>query len=280
MHGGTPAWQDASTTPRDATEPRIPVTIATETHDDVRLIRIDAPERRNALDLERLTGLAHALREADEDADVRAIVLTGADPAFSAGLDLKAVGSGELDLAAVQEDGDGDPWRVLSEMATPTIAAVNGPAVTGGLELVLGCDLAIASEQAAFADTHARVGIHPSGGMTVLLPRYVGLRDALGMSLTGRFVGAEEARTMGLVNAVVPHGQLIEEALSWARSIAEADAGVLGAIRSTYRELDGLSRPDAHAREREIGLAMAVDAGAVEERRAAVIERGRGLRGG
>jgi enoyl-CoA hydratase len=257
---------------------RNPVSITTETHDAVLLVRIDAPERRNALDLERLTSLAHTLRDADVDPAVKAVVLTGADPAFSAGLDLKAVGSGELDLAAVQADGDGDPWRVLQEMTTPTVAAVNGPAVTGGLELVLCCDLAIASEQAALADTHARVGIHPSGGLTVLLPRYVGVRDALGMSLTGRFVGAEEARTMGLVNAVVPHGQLIEEALGWARAATEADPVVLARILETYRELESLPRSAAHAREREIGTAMAVDATAVEQRRAAVIERGRGLR--
>jgi enoyl-CoA hydratase len=255
------------------------VTIATETQDDILLVRIDAPQRRNALDLERLTGLARALRDGDADGSVRAIVLTGADPAFCAGLDLKAVGSGELDLAAVQADGAGDPWRALQEITTPTIAAVNGAAITGGLELVLGCDLAIASERAVFADTHARVGIHPSGGMTVLLPRYVGLRNALGMSLTGRFVDAEEARLIGLANAVVPHDELLEASLGWARSITEADPEILGAIHRTYRTLDGLPRDAARAMEREIGLSLAVDAAAVEQRRAAVIERGRGLQG-
>lgn len=256
------------------------MTIAIETHDTTRLLRIDAPQRRNALDLDRLTGLARAVREADADPSVRAIVLTGADPAFCAGLDLQAVGSGELDLAAVQADGAGDPWRALHEATTPTIAAVNGPAVTGGLELVLGCDLALASEHAVFADTHARVGIHPSGGMTVLLPRYVGLREALGMSLTGRFVGAVEAREIGLVNAVVGHDALLDEAHAWASSIADADPDVLAAIRRTYRELDGLPLPAAHAREREIGASLQVDAAAVERRRAAVIERGRSQRGG
>jgi enoyl-CoA hydratase len=256
------------------------VTIATEAHDDILLVRIDAPERRNALDLERLTGLARTLRDADADAGVGAIVLTGADPAFCAGLDLKSVGSGELDLAAVQAEGVGDPWRALQEITTPTIAAVNGAAVTGGLELVLGCDLAVASEKAVFADTHARVGIHPSGGMTVLLPRYVGLRNALGMSLTGRFVDAEEARSMGLVNAVVGHDELVEAALGWATSITEADPEYLAAIHGTYRALDGLPLEAARAREREIGMSLALDASAVEARRAAVIERGRGLQSG
>ena len=255
------------------------MSIATETHDDTLLIRIDAPERRNALDLERLTGLAHTLREADTDPAVHAIVLTGADPSFCAGLDLKAIGSGELNLAAVQAHGAGDPWRALQEITTPTVAAVNGAAVTGGLELVLGCDLAIASEHAVFADTHARVGIHPSGGMTVLLPRYVGLRDALGMSLTGRFVPADEARLMGLVNAVVPHEDLIDDALVWARSITEADPEMLAAVRATYRALDGLPLDAAHAREREIGTSLAVDANAIEGRRTEVIQRGRGLQG-
>jgi enoyl-CoA hydratase len=252
--------------------------LTTEAHGDVLLLRLDAPDRRNALDLATMTALVEVLRAADEG-DTRAIVLTGADPAFCAGLDLEAVGSGELVLEEV-EGIDADPWKVLQELSTPTIAAVNGAAVTGGLELVLCCDLAIASDRARFADTHARVGIHPSGGLSVLLPRYVGLRDALGMSLTGRFVDAAEARTMGLVNAVVEHDELLRTALAVAQGITELDPVITRELLGTYRELSGVPLADALDRERVKGRSLAVDTGAVEARRAAVIERGRGLAGG
>jgi enoyl-CoA hydratase len=252
--------------------------LTTEQHDDVLLLRLDAPDRRNALDLATMQALVAALREADEG-DTRAIVLTGADPAFCAGLDLEAVGAGELVLEEV-EAIDADPWKVLQELTTPTIAAVNGAAVTGGLELVLCCDLAIASERARFADTHARVGIHPSGGLSVLLPRYVGLRDALGMSLTGRFVDATEARAMGLVNAVVDHDELLRTALATAQAISECDPVITRELLGTYRELSGVPLGEALDREREKGRALVVDAAAVEARRQAVIERGKRLAGG
>jgi enoyl-CoA hydratase len=252
--------------------------LATDRHDTTVVLRLDAPERRNALDLATMRDLAAALRAADADDGVRAIVLTGADPAFCAGLDLDAVAAGELVLEEVAALA-ADPWQVLQELTTPTIAAVNGAAVTGGLELVLCCDLAIASERARFADTHARVGIHPSGGLTVLLPRFVGLRDALGMSLTGRFVDAEEARLMGLVNAVVAHDAVLPAALQAAAAIAETDADVLSAVLATYRALSGVPLADALDQERARGRGLAVDATAVEQRRAGVIERGRRLAG-
>lgn len=240
------------------------------------VLTLDAPDQRNALDLATMRSLVVALREADADDEVQAVVLAGADPAFCAGLDLTAVGSGELDLAEV-EALDADPWKALQQTATPTIAAVNGAAVTGGLELVLCCDLAIASERARFADTHARVGIHPSGGMSVLLPRYVGLREAMGMSLTGRFVPADEARSMGLVNEVVAHDELADAALATAAAVAECDPVIVTELLTTYRALSGTPLAAAFDAERERGRGLAVDAGAIESRRAAVIERGKRL---
>ena len=240
---------------------------------------LDAPERRNALDLDTMTELVRALRAADADPSVRAIVLTGADPAFCAGLDLDAVSAGHLVLEEVADE-DADPWQTLQELGTPTIAAVNGAAVTGGLELVLCCDLAIGSDRARFADTHSRVGIHPSGGMTVLLPRFVGLRAALGMSLTGRFVDAEEAHTMGLLNTVVAHADLLDASLATAAAVAASDATVQAALIESYRAQSGMALTDALERERQRGRGMTVDRGAVEARRAEVIARGRRLAGG
>lgn len=239
-------------------------------------LRLDAPDRRNALDLDTMAALVRELRAADADEDVRAIVLTGADPAFCAGLDLEEVSAGRLDLTEVEAQ-DADAWQVLQTLSTPTIAAVNGAAVTGGLELVLCCDLAVASEQARFADTHARVGIHPSGGLTVLLPRYVGLRQALGMSLTGRFVDAAEAAQLGLVNAVVPHEQLAAATAQVVDAIAGTDRRVAGELLATYRLLSGVPREEALTVERERGRGLIVDPDAVESRRQAVIERGRTL---
>ncbi len=239
-------------------------------------LRLDAPDRRNALDLDTMATLVEELRAADADPEVRAIVLTGTDPAFCAGLDLEEVSAGRLDLTEVAAR-DADPWQVLQTLSTPTIAAVNGPAVTGGLELVLCCDLAIASEQARFADTHARVGIHPSGGLTVLLPRFVGLRQALGMSLTGRFVAAEEAATLGLVNAVVPHEQLLPATGQVVAAITGTDAVVVSELLATYRLLSGVPYEEALAVERERGRGLAVDTAAVDARRQDVIERGRSL---
>lgn len=240
------------------------------------ILRLDDPDRRNALDLATMAALVAELRAADADEDVRAIVLTGADPAFCAGLDLEEVAAGRLDLTEVEAQ-DADPWQVLQTLATPTIAAVNGAAVTGGLELMLCCDLAIASEQARFADTHARVGIHPSGGLTVLLPRLVGLRTALGMSLTGRFVAAEEAAQMGLVNAVVPHERLASATAEVVEAITGTDPVVAAELLATYRLLSGVPRAEALAVERERGRGLHVDPAAVEGRRQAVIERGRTL---
>ncbi len=250
--------------------------LAVDRSGDHVTLRLDAPQRRNALDLETMAALVAALRAADDDPAVRAVVLTGTDPAFCAGLDLAEIAGGRLDLAEVARL-DADPWRVLQELATPTIAAVNGPAVTGGLELLLCCDLAIASEQARFADTHARVGIHPSGGMSVLLPRYVGLRQALGMSLTGRFVDAHEAAAMGLVNAVVPHGRLQEATEQTVEAIVGTDPVVVGELLTTYRLLSGVPLEEALQTERERGRGIVVDPSAVEARRQAVIERGRQL---
>jgi enoyl-CoA hydratase len=241
-------------------------------------LRLDAPERRNALDLDTMAALVSHLRAADADEDVRVIVLAGTDPAFCAGLDLEEVAAGRLDLTEVAAR-DADAWAVLQSMATPTIAAVNGPAVTGGLELVLCCDLAIASERARFADTHARVGIHPSGGLSVLLPRYVGLRQALGMSLTGRFVDADEALSLGLVNAVVPHAALPGAVDAAVEAIAGTDPVVVRELLTTYRRVSGMPLAEALEVERARGRASAVDPAAVEGRRRAVIERGRRLAG-
>lgn len=244
-----------------------------DTEDGVRTLTLHRPHRRNALDGELTTALAGAIREADADPQVRLTVLTGADPAFCAGADVKAVGAGDFDLDAAL-GADNDPWLALHESDTPTLAAVNGPAITGGLELVLRCDLVFASDRATFADTHARIGVHPGGGLTVLLPQAVGLRRAREMSFTGNAIDAATAHRWGLVNRVVAHDRLAAEVAAFARDLAD-DTALVRAINATYRMGAELPAADAFELERRRMRDHGIDAGQVEHRRAGLVERGR-----
>ncbi len=189
--------------------------------DRIMTVTLNRPEARNALSRALSFALWDAVLAAGDDAEVDAVILTGADPAFSAGVDLKEI-TGELPRTA-EERGPGEGperyenglYRFLPVIPKPIIGAINGVAVTGGLELALQCTFLVASERARFADTHARVGIMPGGGITVLLAQSIGLRRAIEMSLTGNFVTAEEALDLGLVNHVVPHDEL----LAFARDV-------------------------------------------------------------
>jgi enoyl-CoA hydratase len=252
--------------------------ILTETAGGVRTITLNRPAARNALNRELTARLAEALTTAEDDPDVAAVVLTGADPAFCAGLDLREVGAQGMSQEAVT-DTKASPWMTLAAMDTPVIGAVNGPAVTGGLELVLQCSFLVASERAVFADTHARVGIHPGGGLTGLLPQAVGLRRAREMSFTGRFVGAEEAYRIGLVNHVVPHQQLVPFARRLAGEVAAVDAATLQAINATYRDVAGTTLDEGLELERRRFAEWKLNPADVEARRQAVIDRGRAQRG-
>ncbi len=240
----------------------------------VRTLRLHRPAARNALTAALIHDLGGALREVEADTAVAVVVLTGTDPAFCAGLDLKELGASGANVALAGHDDD--PWQVLRRMTTPVIGAVNGPAVTGGLELALGCDFLLASERAAFADTHARVGAMPGGGMTPLLQQAVGLRKALEMSLTGNFVDAAEALRIGLVNEVVPHGALAERAAQLASDVAGSDPTLVEKLKASYREAAAGTVDQAWDVERREFRAWRLDPAEVERRRAAVIERGRG----
>lgn len=240
--------------------------------DLVAVVTLNRPERRNAISAELLTRLRAELAELDARPDVRAIVLTGTDPAFCAGLDLAELGDPERPLSRATQG------PVIPELTKPLIGAVNGAAVTGGLELALACDFLVASERARFADTHARIGVLPGWGLTVELPAAVGLRRAREMSATGNFVGARTALSWGLVNHVVPHDELLSTARRLAADAASSDPDVLGAIFATYDEGSQLTAREArkveivaHSRWHAAGI----DHGEVARRREAVIERGR-----
>ena len=246
--------------------------VLVEVDDLVAVVTLNRPERRNAISGKLLAGLRDALAELDARADVRAIVLTGADPAFCAGLDLSELGQPGGPFAGASSGA------VIPELTTPLIGAVNGAAVTGGLELALACDFLVASDRATFADTHARVGVMPGWGLTVALPEAVGLRRAREMSATGNFIGAPTALEWGLVNHVVPHDDLLGFSRRLAADVASADPGALRAILATYREgalVTAWEARQVEARAHKTFHAGGIDAGLIASRRDAVIRRGR-----
>jgi enoyl-CoA hydratase len=243
--------------------------------DSIATVTLNRPERRNALSGELLTLLTQTLAELDERPDVRVIVLTGADPAFCAGLDLTELGQPDSPLRGVASD------HVVPDLAKPLIGAVNGVAVTGGLELALACDFLVASERARFADTHARVGIQPGWGLTVALPEAVGFRRAREMSATGNFVDAQTALAWGLVNHVVAHADLLTFTRALAADAASCDQDAMRAIFATYDAGYLGTRREALQLERQVNArshARGIDPAQVAERRAAVIARGRAQR--
>jgi len=248
--------------------------LLSETAEGVRTITLNRPAARNALSSELIDRLVEALHAAEDDPDVRAVILTGADPAFCAGLDLREAGASGLPAGAVL-DPKNSPWWVLHAMDTPVIGAVNGPAITGGLELVLQCAFLVASERAVFGDTHARVGVHPGGGLTGLLPQAVGLRRAREMSLTGNFIDAAEAHRLGLVNHVVPHEGLLPTARRLAADVAGGDPRTSAALNASYRDVAALPLGEGLALERERFRTWEYDPASIEARRRAVTERGK-----
>src|SRR3954449_11950673 len=206
-----------------------------EVSDRIATVTLNRPEARNALssDVRRL--LPQRLLEADGREDVDVIILTGADPAFCAGLDLKELGSTAGNLNAATEAVTHGPFPALTK---PIIGAVNGACITGGFELALNCDFLVASERARFGDTHTRVGVMPGWGMTVLLPQAIGVRRAREMSFTGNFLTGEEALQFGLVNHVVAHEELIPFARKIAVDIINNDQAGVRQIRATYAEVN------------------------------------------
>ena len=253
-------------------------TIRYEVTDRVATITIDREEARNSLDLASLEALKAAVARAEADDGSDVTILTAVGSVFSAGLDLKSLSSGEIDV--LEHTRIGNPW---SGRTKPMIAAVNGPAITGGLELVLNSDIAVAADNAAFADTHTRVGILPFWGMSALLPRAVGPRNAALMTLTGNFIDATTALSWGLVVEVVVPEELQRRAREIAADIVQNDQPGVRAMLALYR--DGAGLPDADAQRLEIERSTAwhgegFDAAGIAQRFESIKRRGRAQRGG
>jgi enoyl-CoA hydratase len=254
-----------------------------EVTDRVATITIDRPEARNALNSEVLALLPRFITEAEERDDVDVVILTGTDPAFSAGVDLKeaaAGGQGDADAAigAVVESRTG-PFPPHTK---PLIGAVNGVAVTGGLEVALGCDFLIASDRSRFADTHARVGVMPGWGLTVLLPQAIGVRRAREMSVTGNYVDAEQALAWGLVNHVVPHDELLPFCRQLGADVVSNDQAGVRQILGTYAEVVATTVAEGWQIEGRRAAAWPGnrwDPEEIAKRRQAVVDRGRAQQG-
>lgn len=250
--------------------------VLTEVRDRVAVVTLNRPAARNALNAELQRELPRALSVVEADEGVDVIILTGADPAFCAGVDLKELGAGGVGIAELVLPKD--QLGPLPPRTKPVIGAVNGPAVTGGFELALACDFLVASERARFADTHARVGVMPGWGLTVLLPQAIGVRRAREMSTTGNFIDAQTALAWGLVNHVVPHGELLERCRALAGDIVGNDPAGVRQMLATYREVTAPTVDEGWRIEARIAREWSgnrLDADEIEARRAAIVERGR-----
>ncbi len=218
----------------------------------VTVVTIDRPERRNAVDRATADALSAAFEAFDADSDASVAVLTGAGSTFCAGADLQAIASGDGNRVA--EDGAGPMGPTRLALSKPVIAAVEGHAVAGGLELAVWCDLRVAAVDATFGVYCRRFGVPLVDGGTVRLPRLVGQGRALDLILTGRGVGADEALAMGLVNRVVPTGGALEAAIAWADEIAALPQICMRNDRLSAIDQWSLSVPDALLHETRLGF--------------------------
>ena len=190
-----------------------------EIEDGVATVTLNRPQAMNALSKALRSQLYQVMKQVDADDSVRAVILTGAgERAFTAGLDLKELGSEEGALGAANAEGaDENPVKAIELCRKPVIGAINGVAITGGFEVAIACDVLVASTNARFADTHARVGIVPGWGLSQKLSRMIGISRAKELSFTGNLLDAETAHAWGLVNHVVAPDEL----LPLARKLAD-----------------------------------------------------------
>ncbi len=203
----------------------------------VGLIRLNRPEKLNALSGRLLEELLQALDGFEADPEIRVVVITGNDRAFAAGADIQEF----QDMTAIRMLGGhrAAVWERIRRFAKPLVAAVSGYCLGGGCELAMLCDLIVASESARFGQPEVNIGILPGAGGTQRLPRVVGKHRAMEMILTGRHISAQEAHSWGLVNRVVPVERYLEEALALAREIAsKAPIAVRLAKEAVLRSMD------------------------------------------
>jgi enoyl-CoA hydratase len=247
--------------------------------DQIALVTLNRPEAMNALSRALRSALYRTMTDLAANDDVSVVVLTGAGRAFTAGLDLKELGSDPDGLGAANAEGaEENPVLAIRECPKPVIGAINGVAITGGFEVALACDVLIASTQARFADTHARVGIMPGWGLSQRLSRVIGPYRAKELSLTGNFLDAQTACDWGLVNRVVEPDALLPSAMKLAADMASIPAETLrqykAIIDGGYDLPLGEGLAFEHQQSRESNSKVTPEM--VEARRAGIQARGRG----
>ena len=226
--------------------------ITYEKRDAIATIALNRPDALNAITPTMMHELHDALVEANTDAGVAVVVLTGTGRAFSAGVDLKSLGKQPITNGAVGAVLD-DPGRqilgLMETMPKIVIGKVNGFCFTGALELLLACDLIVTAAEAKFGDTHARWGVRPSWGMSQRLPRRVGMLKARELSYTARSFTGVEAAAIGLANAAVPLADLDAHVSELARQVAANSTGVVAAYKDMYRQTEGMTLDEGLAYE-------------------------------
>ena len=253
--------------------------IRVEHHDAVALVTLNRPDALNALSRALRAELVSVFAQLAKDETVRCVVLTGEGRAFTAGVDLKE--AGETGFALGADGGEIDLAKALDAYPWPIIGAINGFAITGGFELALMCDVLLASTEAKFADTHARVGIMPGWGLSQKLSRLIGASRAKELSFTGNFLDADMAERWGLVNRVYAPNELIPAALKLGHDMCSCDPVLLKKYKAVID--DGLAIGFGDALEMEVERsakhAASVTAESVEAARQQVTARGRGQNG-
>lgn len=244
------------------------ILLLTRPQDGCACLTLNRPQAMNALSLALRRALVRTLDTLAQDDSVRVLVLTGAGRAFCAGLDLR-----EIDPGAITGDAGTDVATALANFPRPVIGAVNGAALTGGLEVALACDLLIASSEARFADTHARIGVIPGWGLSQRLSRLIGIARAKEMAFSGNFVGAEQAERWGLVNRVTTPEQLMPEALALPEMLPVYKRLIDDGHARSFAE--GMALEQAATREWAASLTPEV----LRARREAVQARGRAQKG-
>jgi enoyl-CoA hydratase len=257
-------------------------TLLLETDGPVALLTLNRPRQLNALSVALRIEIVKTIRRLSSGDDIRAIILTGAGRAFSAGVDLKEAGQTGFALGVgEQADADMDLAAAFAQCPWPVIAAINGFAITGGFELALMCDVLLASSDAQFADTHSRVGLMPVWGLSQKLPRIIGASRAKELSLTGNYLDAATAERWGLVNRITTPEELLPAARKLAHDMATCEAGLLKRMKALID--DGLTLPlqDALLMEIERGSAnnRAVSPQVAQASGRKAMERGREQKG-
>lgn len=225
----------------------------------ILIVTMNRPESRNALSAEMMRIMVEAWDQVDSDPDIRVAILTGAGGAFCAGMDLKSMAKN-----SPGDTVDAGTWNPASlpallkgrRLTKPLIAAVEGPAIAGGTEILQGTDIRVAGESAKFGVAEARWGLFPLGGSAVRLPRQIPYTIAADLLLTGRHITAAEAKEYGLIGYVVPDGTALDKAITIAESIAANGPLAVQAILKTMRDTEGLHELDAFEIESKLGIAV------------------------